>query len=318
MTAMMGSELEFYLFRQSYEEIGNASFRDLKPSSDYLVDYHLLQPARDEDVLRRVRNEVAASGIPVEGSKGEWGRGQHELNLLYAEALEMADRHVIYKHASKEIAAQQDRAISFMAKLAADQAGSSFHLHSSLWNNDSKHSLFSAADGSATEAFRWFLGGLLRYGRELTYFFAPTVNSYKRYQAESWAPTALVWADDNRTTAYRVVGDGAARRVENRSPGADANPYLAFAATIAAGRAGIEEKIDCGDAYRGNAYADTTLPRLPSSLAEAAALLDGSAFARKAFSDEVVDFYVHTARLEAKAYDESVTDWERARYFERI
>jgi glutamine synthetase len=165
--------------------------------------------------------------------------------------------------------------------------------------------------------FRHFLGGLLTYGRELSYFFAPTVNAYKRYQAASWAPTALVWAHDNRTTGYRVVGDGAALRIENRMPGADVNPYLAYAATLAAGLRGVDEKLDCGDAYEGNAYEDARLPRLPGSLAEAATLLDASTLARQAFGDAVVDFYVHTARLEAEAHRQAVTDWERERYFER-
>lgn len=317
-TAMMGSELEFYLFRETYEAIADKQFTLDQPSSQYLVDYHLLQPARDEDVMRRIRNELSAAGIVVEGSKGEWGCGQHELNLLFAEALEMADRHAIYKHAAKEIAAQEGRAITFMAKLATEQAGSSFHLHSSLWDRNGQGSRFRGDDGTPTDEFRWFLGGLLKYGREMTYFFAPTVNSYKRFQSESWAPTALVWAEDNRTTAYRVVGSGNGRRVENRSPGADANPYLAFAATLAAGMAGIEEKLDCGEAYRGNAYADAELPRLPKDLREAADLLEGSELARRAFGDAVVAFYVHTARSEAAAYAESVTDWERRRYFERI
>ena len=319
MMAQMASELEFYLFNDSYPQVHAKGYRDLTAASDYLIDYHLLQPGRDEDVLRRLRNEMNDAGILVEGSKGEWGKGQHELNLLYTEALEMADRHVIFKHGAKEIAAQQGRAITFMAKWDQQQAGSSFHLHTSLWDAEGNRNLFAdPKTGKATEMFRHFLGGLLKYGRELTYFFAPTVNSYKRYQSESWAPTTMVWAHDNRTTGYRVVGQGNALRVENRTPGADANPYLAYAATIAAGLQGIDEKIDCGDPYQGNAYADAQLPRLPESLEQAAELLAESRLAREAMGDEVIDFYVHTARLEAAEYRAAVTDWERARYFERL
>jgi len=317
--AMMGSELEFYLFHNTYSEANQQKFQGLAPSSDYLIDYHLLQPARDEDVLRRLRNELGEAGIQVEGSKDEWGKGQHEVNLLYSAALEMADAHALYKHAAKEIAAQQDRAITFMAKWAADQAGSSFHLHTSLWSEKEKRNLFWNDEAQeASEMFRHFLGGLMKYARELTYFFAPTVNAYKRFQSASWAPTRMVWSLDNRTTALRVIGEGNGFRVENRSPGADANPYLAFAATLAAGLAGMDEKLDCGPAYSGNAYQDESLERLPLSLEQAAELLDQSEFARSALGDEVVDFYVHTARLEAQDFAANVTDWERKRYFERI
>jgi glutamine synthetase len=318
LSAYMGSELEFYLFDESYEAASAARYAALHPSSDYLIDYHLLQTGRDEPLLRRLRNEMHDAGITVEGSKGEWGRGQHELNLLFCEALEMADRHVVFKHAAREIAAQQSRSITFMAKLAADQAGSSFHLHSSLWDAEGTRSRFIDRGGEPSKEFRFFLGGLMKYARELSYFFAPTVNSYKRFQAASWAPTSLVWAHDNRTTAFRVVGHGNSLRVENRAPGADANPYLAFAATLVAGLRGIDDHIDCGEPFTGNAYLDRSLPRLPRSLDEAAELLDGSTLAREALGDQVVDFYVHTARLECQAYQAAVTDWERQRYFERI
>jgi glutamine synthetase len=318
LAAYMGSELEFYLFHETYEAAAAKRHHQLRASSDYLIDYHLLQTARDEDVMRRLRNEMHEAGIVVEGSKGEWGRGQHELNLLYAEALEMADRHALFKHGAKEIAAQQGRAITFMAKLASDQAGSSFHLHSSLWDKEGSRTRFADRAGQPTREFRYFLGGLVKYCRELSYFFAPTINSYKRFQVASWAPTSLVWAHDNRTTAFRVVGHGNSLRIENRSPGADANPYLAFAATIVAGLRGMDEKIDCGEAFTGNAYLDASLPRLPRSLDEAADLLDASQLARETLGSDVVDFYVHTARLECQAYRAAVTDWEHQRYFERI
>lgn len=313
----MGSELEFYLFHETYPSAAAKRYYDLQPSSSYLIDYDALQPARDENVLRRLRNEMNDAGITVEGSKGEWGKGQHELNMLYAEALDMADRHAVFKFGAKEIAAQEGRAITFMAKIDTQQAGSSFHLHSSIWDAQGKQNLF-AEGNQETALFRAFLGGLLRYGRELSYFFAPTVNAYKRYQASSWAPTSLVWSHDNRTTGFRVVGHGNSLRIENRMPGADANPYLAYAATLAAGLRGVAEELDCGDAYRGNAYVDEKLARLPASLDEAADLLDASEMARDAFGADTVAFYVHTARLECQAQRQAVTDWDRQRYFERI
>lgn len=319
LSAFMGSELEFYLFDRDFRTIARKGFRAPRQASDYLIDYHILHAGRDEDVLARLRNEMAAARIPTECSKGEWGRGQYELNLVYAEARETADRHVLYKTGAKEIADQQGRALTFMAKWAADQAGSSFHVHSSLRDAEGAKSLFWDADRSAeSELFGRFLAGLIKYTRELAYFFAPTVNSYKRYQHSSWAPTKIVWGRDNRTCGFRIVGSGESLRIENRMPGADANPYLAFAATLAAGLAGIDEKLDCGDPYSGNAYEDNGLSRLPETLGEAADLLDKSTLARETFGGDVVDYYAHTARLETQAFNAAVTDWERRRYFEQI
>lgn len=317
--AFLGSELEFYLFNNTYSEAYEKGFRDLTPASDYYIDYHTLQPGRDEDVIRRIRNEMTEAGIVVECSKGETGKGQHEINLEFAEAMEMADRHVIYKTGSKDIASQQGRCITFMPKPFADDAGSGCHIHTSLFDAEGKLNLFYDANSNGpSDTFKHFLGGLLKYSRELTYFFAPTINSYKRFQPDSWAPTAIVCGRDNRTCGFRLVGEGNSLRIENRMPSSDANPYLAFAATLAAGLAGIEEKLDCGAIYKGNAYEDKTLPRLPETLAEATELLDGSELARKALGNDVVDFYAHTARLEAKEFNKAVTDWERKRYFEQI
>ncbi|MBM3474614.1 MAG: glutamine synthetase [Armatimonadetes bacterium] len=319
VVACMGSELEFYLFAETFSALTARRFADARQASDYLIDYHILQPGRDEDVLRRLRNEMCAAGITVECSKGEWGRGQHEVNLAYAEALEMADRHTVYKLGAKEIADQQGRSVTFMAKWAADEAGSSCHLHSSLWDAAVERNLFWEPDPPGPgPLFRQFLGGLLRYGRELTYFVAQTVNAYKRYQPASWAPTRMVWAPDNRTCAFRVVGHGQGFRIENRIPGADTNPYLAFAATIAAGLRGIEEDLDCGDPFRGDAYLGDELPRVPESLEHALDLFAGSSLAREAFGDAVVEFYLHTGRIEATAFRSAVTDWERIRYFEQL
>jgi glutamine synthetase len=317
LTCYCASELEFYLFNETYHSAFAAGYRDLQPASDYRIDYHLLQPTRDEPLMRAIRNGMTTARVPIESSKGEWSRGQHEINFVYAEPLPMADLHVLFKHGVKEIAEQHGKAISFMAKFAPGEAGNSCHIHISLWRGG--RNLFPAHGGDAgSRLFRQFLGGLMKYSPELCLFYAPTINSYKRYQAGSWAPTRMAWAVDNRTVGFRVVGHGPSFRIENRMPGADANPYLAFAAMLAAGMAGVSEGLDCGEAYTGNAYADSKLARLPGSLREAAVLLDKSKLARAAFGDAVVDFYVHHARLEVDAFDNAVTDWERVRYFERI
>jgi glutamine synthetase len=339
LTCNIASELEFFLFNNTYHEAFVAEYRHLTPSSDYRIDYHTMQPARDEQLMRAARNMMGAARVPVETSKGEWGRGQHEINFVYAQPLPMADRHVVFKQGIKELAAQQGKSITFMAKPWATEVGSSCHIHVSLWkggrnlfwDGNIQHSTsnFQHPSGLAqrgtrnakrggSKLFRHFLGGLMKYAPELCLFFAPTINSYKRYQSASWAPTRMAWAFDNRTVGFRVVGQDKSFRIENRMPGADANPYLAFAATLAAGLAGVEEKLDCGEVYVGNAYVDPKLASLPKSLRTAADLLDRSKLARRAFGDHVVDFYVHTARLEVEAFDNAVTDWERQRYFERI
>jgi len=317
-TCACASELEFYLFNQTYEAACAGGYRDLQPSSDYRIDYHLTQTTRDEALMRAIRNGMTGADIPVESSKGEWSRGQHEINFTYCAPLEMCDRHVLFKQGVKEITAQHGKAVSFMAKYAPTEAGNSCHLHLSLWKGG--RNLF-AGDGKKSAhspLFRQFLGGLLKYSPELCLFYAPTINSYKRYQSGSWAPTRMAWATDNRTTGFRIVGQGNSFRPENRMPGADANPYLAFSAMLAAGLAGVDEGLDCGEEYRGNAYIDPKLDRLPSSLQEATSLLEKSALARTVFSDAVVDFYVQHARLEYQAFSNAVTDWEKKRYFEQI
>jgi glutamine synthetase len=318
-----GSELEFFLFRGSYRSAREAEHRRLEPTGGYVEDYHVLSSAFVEDVVRAIRNGVDASGIPVEFSKGEWGPGQHEINLRYAEALEMADRHVLYKLAAKEIADARGHCLTFMAKWDPSLAGSSLHVHVSLWSEDGA-SLFAGDEplpgtrlrGSAL--FRHFLGGLLAHARELAWFFAPTVNSYKRYRAGTFAPTGIAWSVDNRTAGFRVVGSGPSLRVECRIPGADANPYLAYAALLAAGLDGVERGLEPGPAFAGDVYAASGLPRVPGSLGEAIAELDASAFARKAFGDEVVAHLLHFARSEQAYFEGAVTDWEKRRYFERV
>jgi glutamine synthetase len=311
------SELEFYLFNQTYHSAFADGYRSLVPSSDYRIDYHLMQPTRDEGLMRAIRNGMTTARVPIESSKGEWSRGQHEINFTYSEPLPMADMHVLFKQGVKEMAEQQGKSISFMAKYAPTEAGNSCHIHISLWEGN--RNLFAADNkGMGSKLFRQFLGGLIKYSPELCLFFGPTINSYKRYQPGSWAPTRMAWAVDNRTVGFRVVGVGKSFRIENRMPGADANPYLAFAAMIGAGLAGIDEKLDCADEYAGNAYVDTKLARLPSSLKAAAELFHSSKLARSMFGDGVVDFYVHHARLEVDAFNNAVTDWEKKRYFERI
>ena len=316
-TCFCASELEFYLYNQSYHAAFTSGYQDLQPSSDYRIDYHVMQPTRDEPLMRAIRNGMNAAGIPIESSKGEWSRGQHELNFVYTRPVEMADRHVIFKQGVKEIAEQHGKAVTFMAKYAPSEAGNSCHIHMSLWR-DGVNLFWDPAAKGGSVLFRQFLGGLIKYSPELCLFYGPTINSYKRYQAGSWAPTRMAWSGDNRTCGFRIVGHGNSFRLENRMPGADANPYLAFAAMIAAGLAGVAEGLDCGEEYHGNAYLDPKLARLPSSLREAADLLDRSAFARTAIGSSVVEFYVHHARLEVQAFADAVTDWEKQRYFERI
>lgn len=313
----VASEIEFFVFNESYENAKATGYSSLKASSDYRIDYHILQPGRDEAMMREIRRALYGAGIVVETTKGEWGYGQHELNVLYADPMTMADTHVLLKLCAKEIAARHGKSITFMPKFTAQDAGSSCHIHLSLWKNG-KNLFWDEERGEGSRFFRQFLGGLLKFTPELCYFMAPTVNAYKRYQPLSWAPTKMVWAGDNRTVGFRVVGHGSSFRIENRLPGADANPYLAFASMMVAGLAGVELELDCGPIFEGNAYADATLPSLPSTLREAASLLNQSTTARKALGDAVVDFYVRTAHLEMDAFDRAVTDWERARYFEQI
>lgn len=317
LTCKIASELEFFLFNHTYAAAFAARYAGLTPSSDYRIDYHTMQPARDEAIFRSLRNFMDLADVPVESSKGEWGRGQHEVNFVHGAPLPMADRHLVFKQGAKEIADQNGKCFTFMAKLDAAEVGSSCHIHQSIWQRG-QPLFWDPKKRQGSKFFRQFLGGLMKYSPELSYFYAPTINSYKRYQSASWAPTKMAWAYDNRTVGFRVVGEGGSFRLENRMPGADANPYLAFAAMIAAGLAGVAENLDCGKLYEGNAYVDPSLPSLPKSLREAADLLESSRLARKVFGDPVINFYVHTARCEVQAFDNAVTDWERVRYFERI
>lgn len=318
--AIAASELEYYIFRNSYRDAAAKGYHGLEPAGWYLEDYHALQGAREEAFNGAARRHLKQSGIPVENSKGEWGLGQHELNVRYADILTMADRHVVFKQCLKEVAEQQQLSVTFMAKIAADQAGSSCHIHLSLWQKN--QSAFPGKQRlgpvACSEAFRWFLGGWIARVPEMMVFYAPTVNSYKRYQAGSWAPTRLAWSYDNRTAGFRVVGEGNSLRIECRIPGADCNPYLAFAAALASGLDGIENKIEPPPIFEGDVYAAQHLPRVPRTLREATDLFEKSLFAKRALGEEVVEHYLHFYRTEQEAYDKAVTDWERQRYFERI
>ena len=319
-SAMAASELEYYVFENSYREAFEQHYQDLRPVGWYLEDYHILQGTRTEFFTAAARRHLRNSGIPVENSKGEWGLGQHELNVRYTETLDMADRHVLYKQCLKELAGSMDISVSFMAKYAADQAGSSCHIHISLWKNGKNAFAGKQQFGpvAGTDMFRWFLGGWMAHVPDVMPFYAPTINSYKRFADASWAPTRLAWSYDNRTAGFRVVGRGPSLRIECRIPGADCNPYLAFAASLASGLDGIKHKIEPPECFEGDIYAAKHLPRVPYTLQEAVAKFEASAFAKKAFGENVVEHYAHFFNKEQEAYNQAVTDWERKRYFERI
>jgi glutamine synthetase len=308
--AMFGSELEFFLFRESYEDAHAKHFRDLTPSVPYILDYHILASGYDEPFMRAVRTAMKAAGLKVESSKGEAWPGQHEINFRFADALKAADDHVIYKTGAKEIAHQCGMSLTFMAKPDHRGVGSSCHIHSSLWRDG------AAAFAGESEVFKQYLAGQIACASELAIFFAPTINSYKRYAAASWAPTTLAWAYDNRTCGYRVVGHGSSLRPETRIPGADANPYLAFAALLASGLHGIEQKLELGPAFEGNAY-ESDVDRFPNTLREAIEQLEGGTVARSLLGDEVIDHYLNYARTEQRLFDSVVTDYERERMYER-
>ena len=320
--ANMASELEYYIFKETYDSVREKRFEDLNTFGWYLEDYHMLQGSKEDNLNGAVRRQMTQSGIPVEFSKGEWGPGQHELNLRYAPALEMADRHVIYKQGFKEIAMAQELAVTFMAKWRADLAGSSCHIHLSLADKDSNTNVFVGDQPlgpiRVSDEFRWFLGGWMAHARELMPFYAPNPNSYKRYSYQSWAPTTLAWSYDNRTAGFRIVGHGPSLRIECRIPGADVNPYLAYAASIAAGLHGIQNQIEPPPMFEGDVYSAAGLPQVPKSLSRATDALEESAMLRAAFGDEGVEHYVHFFRTEQRKYDEAVTGWERERYFERV
>ncbi|WP_421696152.1 glutamine synthetase family protein [Aestuariivirga sp.] len=320
MKAYMASELEFFLFDDSYELAHQKGYRNLKTSGYYIEDYHILQTSKEEVYMRALRNGLAGAGIPVENSKGEWGPGQEEINVRYAEALDMADRHAIMKNGAKEIAYNVGKSVSFMAKWDYGMAGNSSHIHQSLWSLDEKP-LFQekGAEHGMSPLMKQYLAGQLAHAGVITYFLAPYINSYKRFMAGTFAPTRAVWSFDNRTAGFRICGaETKAIRVECRIGGADLNPYLAFAALIAAGLDGIEKKMELEPGVSGDIY-DTSrkLREIPKTLREATRLLDESDFLRSVMGNDVVDHYVHTANWEQFEFDRRITDLELKRGFER-
>jgi glutamine synthetase len=307
---MFGSELEFYLLKETFAEAHAKHYTDLTPSVPYILDYHILATTYDEPFIRAVRNGMNQAGIRVESSKGEAWPGQQEINFHYADALKMADSHVIYKNGIKEMAQQHGCSVTFMAKPDHRWIGSSCHVHSSLWKDGR-----NAFDGESP-TFRQYLAGHIAFASELAIFLAPNINSYKRYAAGSWAPTTLAWGHDNRTCGFRIVGHGQHLRTESRIPGADVNPYLTFAALLAAGLRGIETKLELPPEFKGNAY-ESEVQRFPHALRDAIAALENGQIARHAFGDDVIDHYLNYAHTEQAQFDKVVTNWERERLFER-
>ncbi|APG91780.1 glutamine synthetase family protein [Sinorhizobium americanum] len=320
LKAFMASELEFFLFDQSYDDARLSGYRDLQLASGYNEDYHIFQTTKEEDVMRAIRNGLQGADIPVENSKGEASAGQEEINVRYADALTMADRHAIIKNSCKEIAWSRGKAITFLAKWNYSAAGSSSHVHQSLWSVDGKTPLFYDKEGQygMSELMRQYVAGLLAHASEITYFLAPYINSYKRFMAGTFAPTKAIWSKDNRTAGYRLCGeDTKAIRIECRVGGSDLNPYLAFAALLAAGISGIENKMQLEAPFVGDAYQGKEVREIPHTLRAAAEALTGSKMLREAFGEEVIDHYTRAARWEQEEYDRRVTDWEVARGFER-
>ena len=317
LTAFAGTELEFVLYRDSYEQASDKDYRGLVPANQYNVDYSLLGTARVEPLLRRIRNEMYGAGLIPESAKGECNLGQHEIAFRYADALTAADHHVIYKNGAKEIAAQEGMSLTFMAK-PNEREGNSCHIHFSLRDSSEGSAMLGDGPAHLSVTGQRVLAGLLATMREFSLLFAPNINSYKRYQPGSFAPTALRWGVDNRTCALRIAGHGEGMRVENRVPGGDVNPYLAIAALVAGALHGIENELDLEPEFVGNAYDDAGAERVPGTLREAAELWSASTLAEKAFGPEVQRHYANMARVELAAFDAAVTDWELRRGFERL
>ncbi|MEP2944791.1 MAG: glutamine synthetase family protein [Lentilitoribacter sp.] len=317
--AKTATELEFFIFEKSLDEIRKSGFKDLEPISGYNEDYHILQTTKEEHIMRPLRNCLFEAGIPVENTKGEAEAGQEELNIRYDEALNCAEYHTIAKHAAKEIAWQKGHAATFISKWHHERVGSSSHIHQSLWTLDDESAFYDKdAEFTMSKTMHHYVAGLLKYAQDTTYFLAPYINSYKRFAKGTFAPTKVIWSVDNRTAAFRLCGDGSkAVRIECRVGGSDINPYLAIAAQLAAGIAGLEEKLELAPATSGDIYENDSAEDLPTNLRDAAAKLEGSKMLRAALGDVVVDHYVRAARWEQEEFDRVVTDYEIARGFEK-
>ncbi len=316
--AMMATELEFFLFEKSFDDIRKGGFRDLTPISGYNEDYHILQTTKEEHVMRPIRNHLFGAGLPIENSKGEAETGQEELNIRYADALDCADHHTIAKNGIKEIAWQQGHAVSFLPKWDHNKVGSSSHVHQSLWVDGAPAFYDADADLGMSEVMQHYMAGLIAYAPEYTFFLAPYINSYKRFAKGTFAPTKTVWSVDNRTAGFRLCGDGTKGiRAECRIGGSDLNPYLAQAAMLAAGIKGIEDKMELAPPTKGDVYEDAKAQDIPQTLRAATETLRGSAMLREAMGDDVIDHYTRCAEWEQEEFDRVVTDWEIARGFER-
>tara|TARA_B100000212_G_scaffold299000_1_gene243490 strand:- start:336 stop:1286 length:951 start_codon:yes stop_codon:yes gene_type:complete len=315
---MIGSELEFFLFDQTYDEIHNNNYKNLKESSWYIQDYMIFQTTKEEDVMRELRNSLLKSGIYVECSKGEAAPGQEEINVVFTDALNMADNHILIKNAAKEIAYKKNKAVTFMAKYKENVGGSSCHVHNSLFDKKTKKNIFynSKDKFGMSDIFKSYVAGQIKFLSDISIFLAPNINSYKRFQEGSFAPTKSVWGIDNRTAGFRLAGHGSSIRIECRVPGADVNPYLAFAALVGAGLYGIKNKLKLEEPYSGNIY-EKKVREVPKTLNEAIQLAKKSKLLPEIFHSDVLDHYIHAAEWEQKDYDLSVNDWQLRRYFER-
>ncbi|RPG78553.1 MAG: glutamine synthetase [Crocinitomicaceae bacterium TMED135] len=316
---MIGSELEFFLFKQTYEEIYENNYKNLKETSWYIEDYMIFQTSKEENFNQELRNSLMDSGVYVECTKGEAAPGQQEINVVYTDALNMADNHILIKNAVKEIAYKNNRAASFMAKYNKDVCGSSCHIHNSLFSSKSKKNIFYDSKDSLgmSKIFKSYVAGQILFLRDLSIFLAPNVNSYKRFQEGSFAPTTAAWGLDNRTAGFRLAGHGNSIRIECRVPGADVNPYLAFSSLILAGLYGIENNLKLEDPLKGNIYKNKKAKIVPGTLREAIEIAKKSKLLPKIFLPDVLEHYIHSAQWEQSEYDKSVNDWEHKRYFER-
>jgi len=319
-TAQAASELEYYLLQESYEQAHSQHYHDLKAAGWYLEDYHIMQGSRRDAYHGELRRHLSGSGIPVESTKGEWGLGQHEINVVYTDIAAMADRHIVIKQCAKELAEIQGVSVTFMAKYKQDQAGSSCHIHLSLWNDSGNAFAGEETLGriQCSNVFKSFLAGWIHHAPACMPWYAPTVNSYKRFQHGSWAPTSLAWSQDNRTAGFRVVGSDQSLRIECRIPGADVNPYLAFAAALASGLDGVKNEMQPPDEFIGNAYDQADIPHVAATFGDAITEFSNSDFIKQNFGEAVQQHYSHFFNTERLAYQNAVTDWERQRYFERI
>lgn len=316
----MASELEFYLFNDSFSNINKKGYSQLEPAGHLNEDYNLLQGSKNEPIYQEIRHQMHLMGIVIESSKGEAYKGQHEINLKYSNALKAADQHLMFKHGMKEICIQNDKSVTFMAKPYEAWTGSSGHIHLSMMEKGTHNNAFyngEDADNPMSETMRHFLAGIIKYTRDFALMFAPYVNSYKRFAPNSWAPVSIAWSKDNRSAGYRMVGCGNALRFESRIAGADMNPYLAYSALIGAGLYGIEHKIPLSEELKGNAYNQDDVERIPSSLHEAILTWKNSDVVKSVLGEDVAQHYLHAAQTEQNDFDSYVTTWERSRYFEQ-